>query len=184
MGEKQMHPWSFFSLSGKKKLQNSTFLKIGPWNVCSRVFWHVDSDFGIFIKINWLLGGVSSFFQKSRTFSMARNLWWVRVNYWNLYIWYQLKSRFSSYIYLFQNPFFKNRFLEFWLQLSRVAPYLQFVTANCLNRNFLRFFFWLLLRIWESCPLLSTLLFTLKWLQICKKLIILIKQSFCVWSHS
>jgi len=58
LGEKNRqintHPSSFFW----QKIQNSTFLKIGAWNIYSRILWHAESHGVIFIKITWLLGGV------------------------------------------------------------------------------------------------------------------------------
>jgi hypothetical protein len=59
--KKNMHLWSFF---WQKKIQNSTFLQIGAWNFYGRVLWYVESDGVILIKVLWLIGDVSPFFQK------------------------------------------------------------------------------------------------------------------------
>jgi hypothetical protein len=64
----KMHPWSF---SGKK-IQNSTFLKIGAWNFYSRVLWYAESDDVIFIKVLSLLGVVSLFFFENKANFLRR----------------------------------------------------------------------------------------------------------------
>jgi hypothetical protein len=58
------HPWSFFW----QKIQNSTFLQIGAWNLYSRVLWYAEIDGVIFIRVLWPLGGVSPFFENQANF--------------------------------------------------------------------------------------------------------------------
>ena len=67
-----MHPWSFFW----QKIQNTTCLQIGAWNLYSRVFWYAESDGMIFIKILWLFWGDSTFFRKSGNFLRSIRLFY------------------------------------------------------------------------------------------------------------
>ena len=81
-------------------------------------------------RVLYLLGGVFPFFRKSGKFSQARNFSWIRLNLMKLiYLKSALKSDSFDVGYLLVSKF---RFLEFRLLLSGVAPYLQFVTMNCL----------------------------------------------------
>jgi hypothetical protein len=58
------YSWSFFW----QKMQISTFLHIGALNFYSRVLRYAEYDGVIFIKIIWLLWGVSSFFGNKANF--------------------------------------------------------------------------------------------------------------------
>ena len=62
-------PWSVFW----HKIRNSTFLWIGAWKFGEMVLWYAECDGGIFVKILWLLGGISSYFLKER--KCSRNFW-------------------------------------------------------------------------------------------------------------
>ena len=84
-----------------KKIQNSTFLQIGAWNLHSMVLWYVESDGVIFVKIIWLLRGFSFILRKSGKLSQARSLW-------NLYIWnHRNKPVLLIYLLASKIPFFR-----------------------------------------------------------------------------
>jgi hypothetical protein len=52
--------WSSFW----QKIQNSTFLQIGAWNLYRNILWYAETDGVIFIRILWFLGGILPFFWK------------------------------------------------------------------------------------------------------------------------
>ena len=88
----------------------SHILYIGALNLYSRFFWHSESHGVLFIKITWFFRGSFLTFSKNG---------WVKLNFMNsIPLMYLLLSRLC--------------FLQFRLLLSRIAPYLQFVTMNCL----------------------------------------------------
>ena len=97
-------------------------------NFYIKVLWYAESDDVIFIKIVWLLGGVSPYFQTWGKFSQARNFLWVRLILVKLiYLKSALKCDSFDVTIGIKIPFFRvSVTIELGLSL------LQFVTTNCL----------------------------------------------------
>ena len=109
-------------------MRNSTFMSIRALNFYNKVLWYAESDGVIFVKIVWLLGGISPYFLKWGKFSQARNFWRVRLILMKFqYLKSALKCDSFDVTIGIKIPFFR--------VLVTIEPgrsLLQFVTTNCL----------------------------------------------------
>ena len=107
------------------------------WNFYNKVLWYAEPDDVIFVKIQWLLGGVSPYFLKWGKFFQARNFWWVRLILMKLIY---LKSALKCHSFDVTIGI-KILFFRVLVTIEPGRSLLQFVTTNCMKmRNFVFFF--------------------------------------------
>ena len=101
----------------------------------NKVLWYAESDGVIFVKIVWLLGGISPYFLKWGKFSQARNFWRVRLILMKfIYLKSALKCDSFDVTTGIKIPFFRVLVTN---ELGRSL--LQFVTTDCLKQVSKRF---------------------------------------------